>query len=268
MRCPRRDFLRFGLGSLLAAGRWPGSLRAADVDAGEFHFIAVNDLHALDSKCAPWFERVIKQMKGHTETIDFVLIAGDQANDGKADQLGMIRDAFKGLGVPYYVTCGNHDFATQTDRKAYEEIFPGRLNYRFDHKGWQFVGLDTSEGTKYQKTTVQPATFKYLDETLPQLDKKKPTAVLTHFPLGDKVSMRPLNADDVLKRFVDHNLRAVFSGHFHGFTERKAGAAVLTTNKCCAFARGNHDGTKEKGYFVCRAKGGTIERTFVEVKPG
>ena len=49
--------------------------------------------------------------------------------------------------------------------------------------------------------------------------------------------------------------------------EKKSGETILTTNKCCAFARGNHDGTKEKGYFLCKAKDGKIERTFVEVKP-
>ena len=42
----------------------------------------------------------------------------------------------------------------------------------------------------------------------------------------------------------------------------------MTTQLLRAFARGNHDGTKEKGYFLCKAKSeGKIERTFVEVMP-
>jgi predicted MPP superfamily phosphohydrolase len=268
MRAERRDFLKAGLGALLAAGQWPGALRAADADAGAFHFVAVNDLHSLDEKCGPWLERVVAQIKAHKEGIDFVLISGDQADGGKAAQLARVRDTFKKLEAPYYVTCGNHDYATQTDRKAYDDIFPGRLNFRFDHKGWQFLGFDTSDGVKYQKTTIPEATLKYLDAEAPKLDRDRPTVVFTHFPLGEGVSMRPLNADDLLKRLAGVNLRAVFSGHFHGFTERKAGGAALSTNKCCAFARGNHDGTKEKGYFLCRAKDGRVERIFVEVKPG
>lgn len=263
----RRDFLRFSAGSLLAAGWWPGSLRAADAPAGEFHFIAVNDLHSLDKKCIPWFEKVIKQMKDHSEKIDFILISGDQANDGKVEQQAAIRDLFKTLDKPFYTTVGNHDWASMTDRKGYDEIFPDRLNYQFEHQSWQFVALDTSEGTKSTGTKIQPHTIKYLDDTLPKLDKKRPTVVFTHFPLGEKVNMRPTNADDVLKRFQDFNLKAIYSGHFHGFTEKKSGEAILTTNKCCAFARGNHDGTKEKGYFLCKAKDDKIERTFVEVKP-
>ena len=66
--------------------------------------------------------------------------------------------------------------------------------------------------------------------------------------------------------FRDHNLRAVFGGHFHGYTERKLGAVTLTTDKCCSLRHPNHDGTKEKGYFLCHARDGKIERKFVEVK--
>jgi hypothetical protein len=79
--------------------------------------------------------------------------------------------------------------------------------------------------------------------------------------------MRPLNADPVLEGFRDFNLVAVFDGHYHGFTERHAGRTVLTTNRCCAISRNNHDGTPEKGYFLCTALDGQIQRQFVEVKP-
>jgi hypothetical protein len=64
------------------------------------------------------------------------------------------------------------------------------------------------------------------------------------------------------------NLVAVFNGHFHGFTQHELGRTVLTTNRCCAISRGNHDGTNEKGYFLCAASQGRITREFVEVKPG
>ena len=86
------------------------------------------------------------------------------------------------------------------------------------------------------------------------------TAVVT-------VKYRPLNADDLLDRFREFNLRAVFSGHYHAFTECQRGETVFTTDRCCALKRENHDGTKEKGYFVCEAREGRIEKKFVEYKP-
>jgi 3',5'-cyclic AMP phosphodiesterase CpdA len=265
----RREALRWSVGSLLAAGCWPGALFAeGGGSAGDFHFLVINDVHYWDKNCRPWLEGVIKQMKGHKEKIDFCLLAGDLAEHGRREQLEGTRDVFKGLGLPVYVVIGNHDYLRQDDRKAYEELFPKRLNYHFEHEGWQFLGLDTSEGQKAANTTVQKPTLDWLDETLPKLDKKKPTVVFTHFPLGPLVPARPKNATDVLARFKEYNLQAVYCGHFHGFTERQIGKTIFTTNRCCSFRKTNHDGTKEKGYFLCHAKEGTIKRTFVEVKPG
>ena len=72
--------------------------------------------------------------------------------------------------------------------------------------------------------------------------------MLTHFPLGEGVKMRPKNADDLLKRFLEFNLRAVYSGHYHSFTEKKLvfgprtrmmGAPLVLTFKRCGQAASN-----------------------------
>lgn len=261
----RRQLLRLSGSALLAAGLWPGRLRADD-SGGTFRFVVANDLHCSGARCGKWFERVVAQMKA--DKPDLCLLAGDLGNVGKREELEGVRDVFKTLGAPVYAVMGNHDWKTDFDRKAYEETFPQQINYHFEHKGWQVVGLDTTNGLLWAKIKVQQPTLAWLDETLPKLDKKKPLIVFTHFPLGQDVEMRPDNADDVLARFKEHNLAAIFCGHFHGFTERKAGSTVITTNRCCSRLRGNHDDTKEKGYFLCEAKDGKIERKFVEVKQG
>ena len=178
-----------------------------------------------------------------------------------------MKEIFATLGCPWYPVVGNHDYATQTDREAYTSAFPSRINYDFTHAGWQFVGLDTSEGLHYEKTEIAPATFQWLGDNLPRLDKRKPTVVFTHFPMGEGVKYRPGNADALLERFLEFNLQAVFCGHYHSFTERMAKTVPMTTNKCCSLKRGNHDGTAEKGYFVCDARDGKLARRFVEYKP-
>jgi len=266
MNMTRRQVLQSSLGSLLAAGLWPGALSAGDKDTGTFQFIAVNDLHYLNDKCGPWFERMVKGFKTQPEKTDFVLVSGDFVEHGTSQEHGAIVDILKTLGMPYYAVPGNHDYQTQTDRKAYDQLHLGRLNYHFEHQGWQFIGLDTSEGMKSQRVNAPKATFDWLDEHLPKLDQKKPTVIFTHFPLGFGVPFILQNANDILKRFLPFNLQAVYSGHYHGFTEKKAGEVVMTTNKCCSFARGNHDKTPEKGYFVCSAKDGKVARRFVELK--
>lgn len=62
-----------------------------------------------------------------------------------------------------------------------------------------------------------------------------------------------------------HNLVAVFGGHHHGYTSTNVRQIPIKTNRCCARLQNNHDGTREKGYFVCSAKDGKITSRFVEV---
>ena len=263
----RREALqRLSAGTLLALGLWPGALRANNgTPSGSFRFLAINDTHCTSAECGPYLEGVVAQMK-RADT-EFCLHAGDLTDKGERRYLEQVKDIFSALPGALYPVIGNHDYLTQSDHKAYAETFPLRLNYYFRHRGWQFIGLDTTDGQRYEKTEIQPATFRWLEEYLPRLNQREPTVILTHFPLGEGVQYRPKNADALLDRFREFNLQAVFSGHYHAFTERKSGEAVLTTNRCCALKRDNHDGTKEKGYFFCEARDGRITRTFVEYKP-
>jgi 3',5'-cyclic AMP phosphodiesterase CpdA len=264
----RREMLRLGGAGLLGLGLWPGCLLGEPNAASseEFSFIAINDLHYLEAACRPWFDKVVKQIKSSAPRAEFCLLGGDLADNGTVEQLTGIRDAFAGLGIPLHAVIGNHDHLTDTDRSAYEEIFPGQFNYHFEHRGWQVIGLDSSDGTKWVETIISDATLRWLDDNLPKLEVRKPTIVFTHFPLGESVPMQPLNADAALQRLAHFNVQAIFSGHFHGFTERYRGDASLTTDRCCARVRNNHDGTKEKGWFLCQASGGCLSRQFVEFR--
>jgi len=265
----RREWLGLSAGALLSLGLWPGCARFANNGrGGSFRFVVVNDAHYQSDKCGAWFERVAASIKSHDPKPEFCLMVGDLAEHGTTNELGAMRDALRSFGAPYHAVIGNHDYLNPIDRRPYEELFPRSINYHFVHCGWQFIGLDSSEGISFRNTRIQPATFQWLDETLPKLDRARPTVVFTHFPLGDGVPMRPMNADDLLTQLLDFNLVAVYSGHFHGFTERLWRRTVLTTNQCCAISRGNHDGTKGKGYFLCAASPGGIRREFVEIKTG
>ncbi|MGA7212996.1 MAG: metallophosphoesterase [Terrimicrobiaceae bacterium] len=265
----RRELLRISAGTLLTLGLWPGRLRGDDLTGvGDFAFVVLNDLHFREPACAPWFEEAVAALKTSSPAAELCLIAGDLADYGTPEQLSGVRDAFQRLGIPTYAAIGNHDYLSATDRRPYEQIFGNQLNYAFEHGGWQFIGLDTTDGIEWQNTTISPTTLSWLDENLPKLDRRRPTILFTHFPLGVGVSMRPLNADDVLERFLEFNLSAVFCGHYHGLTERNLRAATITTDRCCSRVRGNHDGSKEKGWFVCRATElGEVTRQFVEFKP-
>lgn len=264
--CTRREALGKFV-ALLAAGLWPGTLRAA---AGatpsavrELTFVAANDFHYEDAGCDPWFEKLFRQIATHREAA-FCLGIGDLANHGKPESVAAIKRHASILGVPFYPVPGNHDNDITESPEKYVEVYPDRLNYAFMHAGWQFVGLDTTDGQKYQETRVQPATLAWLDHELPKLDPARPTVLFTHFPLAAAHKYCPLNAEEIMRRFIDFNLRIVLGGHFHGRTTARRGRFELVTNACCARVRHNHDGSTEKGYLLCRAQpDGTVEREFV-----
>jgi len=259
----RRALQQLSAGSLLTLGLWPGRLPAAEGEA--FRFLVVNDVHYMSQECGAWLGGVFGQMRGH-EDVAFCLVAGDLTEHGSREHLGAIRELLQELRRPVHVVIGNHDYEAKTgDRSGYDAVFPDQLNHDFEHGGWQFIGLDTSDGLRYRETLVRPHTLAWLDDRLPQLDPTKPTVVFTHFPLGAGVTYRPMNADDVLERFRGFNLQGVYSGHFHGRTERVSGLAPLRTNACCALKRTNHDGTRQKGYFLCSVRNGRLETEFVGV---
>jgi hypothetical protein len=268
VRLTRRQLLRASPGALLAAGLWPGALSGRDAEAPALSFAVLNDLHCVDRACGAWLAGVVKRIKALPEKVELCLVAGDLAEHGRPAQLTAARDALRGLGLPVRVVIGNHDYQKGDDRRAYEEVFPGSLNYTFEQRGWQFVGLDSSHGLRWRDVSVQPATLKWLEGARAKLDRRRPLVVFTHFPLGAGVPNRVSNADAVLGLLKGHNLRAVFGGHYHGLTERAVGPVVLTTNRCCSLRARNHDGSREKGFFVVTARDGRLARRFVEVKVG
>jgi len=236
--------------------------------SGTFRFVAVNDTHLKDEKCVVFFRKavsVIRNLAARTP-LDFVIISGDLATAGRNEEYELFKQGFSGLGIPLYVVPGNHDY-NLTDRSAYDQAFPGRVNYTFDHKGWRFIGFDTTDGSKWLKVRARPETVQFLRKILDETPARVPIVGFTHFPLGAGVKMRLKNADEILGLFRRHTLVHVLSGHWHGFTRRTWRRSTLTTDRCLSLSRGNHDGTKEKGFFVCTARGKTLDFRFVEVEP-
>ena len=256
---------RRALLKLLALGAaWRTAQSSVAAQQAAIRFIVVNDLHHATPECDPFFRSLVAQMASHG-TIDFCLMVGDIADTGKPESFVSVRDAFSTLRVPIYTVPGNHDNDVEKTTRLYSEAFPGRLNYSFAHKGWQFVGLDSTDENKFEKTRISDVTLTWLDATLPTLDRTRPTVLFTHFPLATGVNLVPLNALDVLKRLSVLNVRAAFTGHYHARVERWFADTRLVTNACCSRMRDNHDGSLEEGYLLCTAgTDGRLTSQFVE----
>ena len=261
----RRSFLLRSAapGLLLSLGIWPGRRTTAVEGGNTFRFVQVNDTHCHTPACATWLKRVAARMIENRP--EFILLCGDLTQDGVEPRMKEVRDAFATTGVPVHAVPGNHDYIAQEDRSAYDRVFPGQLNYGFDHGGWHFVGLDTTEGLKFTGTTIAAPTLEWAAAHARETDPAVPLVLFTHFPLGAGMPNRPLNADALLAPFLQHNLQAVFGGHYHGFTETNERGVSYTTNRCCAISRNNHDGSLDKGYFLCTAGPRGLYRAFVRV---
>lgn len=257
----RREILRLA-GLTLAAHSFA---RGEEAAPGSFEFIVVNDTHYLDEQCGAWLARVVDAMRESAPKAAFCLHAGDVTDRGTREAGVEMARIFGKLSMPFYPVPGNHDHLTDTDRSGYEAAFPGRLNYRFTHDGWQFLALDTTQGTDFEGTNISAATLAWLGEELPKVDPRQPVFAFTHFPLSDGAEYRPVNADAFLAQLTKTNLRWVHSGHWHGESVKPVGACTLTTSRCCARIRGNRDGSPLKGWHVYRAApDGTLARRFVE----
>jgi hypothetical protein len=254
----RREVLRLTGTALLLT---PWKARAAE---NSWEFVAINDTHFYDDECRPFQAEVVRQIKADAPKAKFVCHSGDVSDLGLAPALTAMRDLYAEADLSLHPVPGNHDHVKTGDRSGYDSVFPGKLNYTFIHAGWQFIGLDTTQGTDYADTMIAASTLAWLDENIAKLDLKLPTFAFTHFPLGEDVDMRPLNADALIERLLKFNLKWVHSGHWHGESKHSAGTATLTTSRCCARLRTNRDGSPLKGWHVYRASAdGTLRRRFV-----
>ena len=254
----RRKAIRLlGLGLGAAAVSAPGAQPAP----GGFRFIVVNDVHCRDERCHVWMRKIVASMRKHQPA--FCLINGDLCENGTTQQLTAVKEIFGGLDIPLYATLGNHDYLPDDTHWPFDSIFPNSLNYHFEHQGWQFIGLDSTDRRKVFLTMVQKPTLNWLDATLPKLDRTKPTVICTHFPLGEGVLCRPINAGEILSRFDGFNLRGTFSGHWHGYAERHFEHAEVINSRCASWWRLNNDGSPQKGYFLCETSpAGDVKRQF------
>ena len=241
--------------------------RPLSADASQrtgFKFVHICDIHCRDERCHPWLRKIADSMSDHDPA--FVMINGDLSENGLPVQISAVLDIFGSLGVPVHCTVGNHDYNPETGRAAYEKLVPNSINYHFEHRGWQFVALDSTENRLVVFTDVQPPTLAYLDATMPALDRDKPTVLFTHFPMGNGVLCQPFNAAQLMNHFDGYNLRASFSGHWHGYAERHFEHATVTNSRCGSWWRTNMDNSPEKGYFLCETTpDGNITHKFIVV---
>ena len=246
----RRSFLlrMAGLtgGALLMNSNLFGSSLSEKGDNTPLEFAAISDLHHENEECDAWFRKLFADIAA--SKAEFALVLGDIANSGKRYSFQKIKDLAAEYEVPIFTTPGNHDCDLTNTTEVYEEYFPNRLNYSFTRKGWQFIVMDSSDGTKWEKVNIKDSTLLWLDDEMELLDPSLPTVVMTHFPVFHEAPYTLLNGEEIVKRLQHFNLQLTLSGHYHGKTEYHEDETTLYTQICVSRYSHNHDGTAYKGY--------------------
>jgi Icc protein len=266
----RREFLQATVGAM--------ALGLTDGDAaqpGDFSFIVVNDTHYIDSSCREFHQRVVREMRASAPDLKFCLFAGDLTDLGGKREMQDFAGIYAGLKCPLRAVPGNHDCFMEGEEGGFDEVFPGQRNHWFEFGGWQFVGIDTTEGALYMGTSISHRTLDWVEHTLRRgngealsFDPAKPTFVFTHFPLAEQAEFRPVNAPALLEQLAKASVRWVHSGHWHAESAHRAGAMTLTTSRCCARLRENRDGSPMKGWHVYTVAGSSLSRHFVGLTDG
>ncbi|MFI5905937.1 phosphodiesterase [Dactylosporangium sp. NPDC051541] len=157
-------------------------------------------------------ERVVDYLLGLPRPVDVVLLTGDLADNGRADEYERFRELFGRLAVPLLHLPGNHD-----RREHFVAAGLGPLNRAETVGEAQFALLDSSIPGQ-SEGFIEDSALAWLDSAL---DGDRPSFVCFHHP---PVALGHFHADKV-RQFGEERLEAVIRrhpnvvavlcGHFH-----------------------------------------------------
>ena len=185
----RREFVRqaaLTAAGLWVLGPWEGAL-PAPVNKSLLRLALLADAHLKDGNEerpeAKNLARAVSEIKAVSPAFDLVLFAGDLAHHGNPKALALGREILYGLSAPLLAARGEGDGGPESLRRWVRHI--GTAPFFYEFKGTYLLGLDTGwqsfrEGPAFALGETQR---RWLGETLPRLDPKKPLLVLSHAPL-------------------------------------------------------------------------------------
>ncbi|MFO7975896.1 MAG: metallophosphoesterase [Candidatus Hydrogenedentota bacterium] len=274
MKFTRREFLGFsaalGLASCAKMKKVVPDVNLSRLKprfgGGDFTFATINDVHVLDAKSVGIVNEAVKSINGD-ERVQFTVVLGDIATDGRYKELNLAKTAFDRLEQPYFAVPGNHDVYMKA-----KDIFGnftstfGPVHWDEGEKSWLFLGLNSCEKSK-SDVTVQPDELAWLEKTLANVNRQRPIVLFAHHPFNPNTkAYRVKNAEEVLGMFADHNLKLVAAGHYHGNQVEEHNGILFTTTACCSTTRDNFDETPEKGYRLFHVTDDALKTEFVIVR--
>ncbi len=178
-----------------------------------FRFAQLTDVHlkAGDPLPEQWLMRSIRQINA-TDSIDFVLVTGDLADDGDRESIMRVKACLDSLRPRYYVIPGNHETTwSDSGLMAYVTTFGGE-RIEFEHNGILFLGFNTGPLMRMAYGHVVPQDIAWLRAEMDKRGKAQPVILVTHYPIlkGDVD-----NWYEVTDAVRPYNVRLFIGGHYH-----------------------------------------------------
>ncbi len=257
----RRAFMglagKAGISTLVAQsiGVNLGLINVAAAQSGKrvvnpFNFAIISDSHlysAPDHKFDRSLEDAVAQVNALEKQPDFVLYAGDIAQNGTEDQLVKGQKILSKLKMPMKVIPGEHDWYLDMGT-AWRGMF-GKDTWSFDHKGVHFVGLNSILVKDFWTAAkmsplermgvmemlespiagpwgIQEEQMSWLKKDLAALSADTPVVVFTHSPLWDyypRWNFQTSDAPEIRRLLAKFNHVMSFHGHVHQTVFNKVG---------------------------------------------
>lgn len=183
-----------------------------------FRFAQLTDIHLSPNNPNPTEDllRSIAQINA-TDSIDFVLVTGDIAEEGDRTTMEKVKSCLDLLKVKYYVALGNHETKwSDSGCTAFGEIFGGE-RFEFEHKGFLFLGFNSGPLMRMAYGHVVPQDIRWMTETMERYNAgnsrpDKPVILVTHYPMTEGDVDNWYEVTDAVRPY---NIRLFIGGHYH-----------------------------------------------------
>lgn len=185
---------------------------AATIEAKDFRFALITDIHVKTQDTLAYndLRRSVDEIN-RNGGIDFVLVTGDLTESGDRASLLRVKEMLDKLKYKYYAISGNHETKwSESGATDFGHIF-GSERFKFDHKGYKFLGFATGPVIRMMDGHVAPQDIKWLKEELGK-NPQQPTILVTHYPLLPNDVDNWYEVTDSVRKY---NIKAFLGGHYH-----------------------------------------------------